>query len=174
MNKILKTASIFAVLVAVVAFVGVAAAFAQEPNQAGGATAPRMNQATDGSNPGMGLMAVDEATMHAAIADALYMSLDEFETAVAAGKTPLILAQEKGIDFAEVQAAMDAVHEAALQQAVDDGLISQGQANWILSHRGGQNGQGNGMNSGSGPKGRAGSGPANNGARNGGCQYQTP
>jgi hypothetical protein len=93
------------------------------------------------------LRAVEEADMHAAIADALGMSLDAFETAVADGETPATLAAERGIELADLQAAMDAVHNAAFEQAVADGLISQEQADWILSHRGGAAGQSGGMDS---------------------------
>ena len=148
MNKFWKIAGVIAVLVAVVALFGVTDAFAQGPNQPDDFTPRGRAQGRDNANAGMGLMAVDEATMHAAIAEALDMSIEEFEAAVAEGKTPFILAQERGIDFAEVQASMDAVHIDALQQAVNDGLITQEQANWMHSHRGGQDGQGNGMNGG--------------------------
>jgi hypothetical protein len=126
MTKFWKITGLVTVLVAVVALVGVTAAFAQGPNQPNGATPPRMNQAQPASGEGMGLMAVDEATMHAAIAEALELSIEEFEAALAEGKTPAILALELGVDFAEVQAAMDAVRTEAFQQAIDDGLITPG------------------------------------------------
>jgi hypothetical protein len=174
MNKFLKIAGVIAVLGAVVVFVGATAVFAQGPNQPEGVTPPGLNQAQPAG--GMGLMVVDEATMHAAIAEALGLSVEEFEAALAEGKTPAILAQELGVDFAEVQAAMDAVHIEALQQAVADGLITQEQADWILSHRGGQNGQGNGMNRGSGNSsgGQMGRGAGGGGSYGGDCPYQTP
>ncbi len=110
MNKVHKILGIVAVLVAVVAFAGVASAFAQGPNQPADVTHQGRTQVQDNANAGMGLMAVDEVTMHATIAEALDMSVADFDAAIAAGKTPFILAQERGIDFAEVQAAMNAVH----------------------------------------------------------------
>ena len=176
MNKFWKFAGVIAVLVAVVAFAGVTVAFAQGPNQPRDFTPPASNQAQNGSDTGMGLMAVDEATMHMAIAEALNLSIEEFEAAVAEGKTPLILAQELGVDFAVVQAAMDAVHAAALQQAVDEGLTSQEQADWITSHRGSQNSQGTGMNGSlsNSPTGKMGRGAGSNGDLSGDCLYQTP
>jgi hypothetical protein len=176
MNKLWKISGVVAVLVAVVAFAGVTAALAQGPNQPGGFTSPGRNQAQDGSSIGMGSMAVDEATMHAAVAEALHLSIEEFEAAVAEGKTSYILAQELGIDFAAVQAAMDAVHSAALQQAADEGVITQQQADWIASHRGGQNRQGSGMNGGlsNDQTGRMGRGSGSNGDYSGDCLYQTP
>ena len=176
MNKFWKFSGVFAVLVAVVAFAGVTAAFAQGPNQPDGITPPAMNQGQNEAGVGMGWMAVDEAAMHEAIAGALGMSVEAFEAEVANGENALTLAQKLGIDFAEVQAAMDAVHAAALQQAVDDGLLSQEQADWMLSRRGGQNGQGNDVNrgQGNGSTGRMGRGGGNNGGQAGDCLYQVP
>ena len=176
MNKLWKISGVVAVLVAVVAFAGVTAASAQGPNQPDGSISPGRNQAQDGSSMGRGLMAVDEAAMHAAIAGALHLSIEEFEAAVAEGQTAYILAQELGIEFADVQAAMDAVHGAALQQAAAEGLITQEQADWIASRRGGGNGQGSGMNGGLSDSrtGRMGRGPGSNGDYSGDCLYQTP
>jgi len=172
MNKFFKISGIVAVLVAVVAFAGVTTTFAQG-NQPDDVTPRGRNQVQDNTNAGMGLMAVDEATMHAAIAEALGLSIEDFEAAIAEGKTPFILAQELGIDFADVQAAMDAVHVDALQQAVTDGLVTQEQADWILSHRGGQSGQGNGMNRGLNDSPMGGRGQGNESGNNGDCIYQT-
>jgi hypothetical protein len=174
MNKFWKIAGVVAVLVAVVGFVGVPATFAQGPNQPDDFTPRGRTQIQDNANSGMGLLAVDEATMHAAIAKALDMSIEEFEEALAEGKTPLILAQERGIDFSTVQAAMDAVHSDALQQAANEGLITQEQANWMLSHRGGQSGQVNGLNSGLSDSPMGGRGQNNHDGNNGDCIYQTP
>ena len=176
MNKFWKFSGVFAVLVAVVAFVGVTAAFAQGPNQPDGITPLGMNQAQNEAGTGMGLMAVDEDAMHEAVADALGMTIDEFEAAVADGENAYTLALDLGIDFTEVQAAMDAVHDAAFQQAVNDGLVSQEQADWILSHRGGQSAQSEGMNRGqsNGSTGMMGRGAGNNGAQTGDCQYPAP
>lgn len=172
MKNLLKIASIVAVLTAVLVFVGATSAFAQGP----GNNAAQMggNQAQANPNAGSGLIAVDEDAMHAAIAGALGISVDELEGALAAGETPATLALELGVDFAEVRAAMDAVHEVAIAQAVADGLITQEQADWILSHRGGQNGQqGNGARGGMGGNGSQGS-PARQGAGGGGFGGECP
>ena len=82
------------------------------------------------------------------------------------------LALELGVDFAEVQAAMDVVYEAAIQQAVADGLITQAQADWLLSHRGGQAGQQGGSANGAGSRG--GHGAGGNGGNGGICPNVTP
>jgi hypothetical protein len=142
MKKYWKLATIVTVLVAVVALVSVTAIYAQGPANNGAAGQPTNGTGLNAANEGgLGLMAVDEADMHAAIADALGMSLDEFEAAIAAGETPATLALARGIDLAVIQEAMDAAHDTAFAQAVADGLITQEQADWILSHRGGHAGQ---------------------------------
>ncbi len=171
MNKFWKITGVVAVIVAVIAFTGVMAAFAQGPNQPDGVTPLGRQFGQNGAGTGLGLIAVDEATMHAAIAEALGLDVDVFEAAVAEGKTPSILAVELGVDFAEVQAAMDSVHQEALAQAVLDGTITQEQADWISSHRGGQNSRMNG--SGNGSMGRIGRGAGNNGGFGGECPYTT-
>ncbi len=179
MNKFWKFSGVFAVLVAVVAFAGISSASAQGPNQPDGTTPLGMNQAQNEAGTGMGFMAVDEAVMHAAIADALGISVEQFEAAVVEGENAFTLAEKADIDIAELQAAMNAVHEAAFQQAIDDGLVSQEQAEWMLSHRGGQSGQSGqseGMNRGqsNGSTGMMGRGAGSNGSQTGECQIPTP
>jgi hypothetical protein len=170
MNKYVKLVGIVAV-VAALALVSATAAFAQTPTPPAGSQ-PVMGRGFGGRGPGAGsgFLAVDQDAMHAAIAEALGISVEELDAALAEGKTLYILAQELGVDFADVQAAMQAAHEAALAQAVADGLISQEQADWILSHRAQMGGA---VANGSGSMGR--------GARSGGfggnageCPYTTP
>ncbi len=179
MKKYWKLATFVTVLIAVVALVSATAAFAQGPANrqmpdGNSANSNRGSGLANETGAAMNLMAVDEADMHAAIADALGMSLDEFETAVAEGKTPSILADELGIDFAEIQAAMDALHDAAFEQATTDGIIPQEQADWMMSHRGGAAGQSGGM--GNGQSGAQGAGSAghshsNTGGGTGECTH---
>ncbi len=134
MKNLLKVAGIVSV-VAVVAFVGISVAYAQGPGGRNG-HGPREG--------GMGLMAVDPELMHARLADALDMSVEEFEAAIADGQTLYTLAQEKGVDFADLREVMEEAHADALAQAVADGRISQEQADWMLSRspRAGAFGQG--------------------------------
>jgi hypothetical protein len=109
--------------------------------------------------------------MHVAIAEALGMSLEDFEAALAEGKTPYTLALELGVDFADVREAMDSLHAAALEQATADGLITQERANWMQ-------GRGTAGNNGAGRMARgAGNmvqGSGNQGGYSGECLYQTP
>ena len=176
MNKVFRISSVITVFIVLLAFAGVTAAFAQGPNQPDGIMPPAVNQTQYGAGMGMGWMAVDEAAMHEAIAGALGMSVEAFETEVANGENTFTLAQKLDVDFAEVQEAMDAVHGAALQRAVDDGLVGQEQADWMLSRRGGQNGQGAGVNrgQGNGSAARMGRAGGNYGEQTGDCLYQVP
>ncbi len=176
MNNSFRTTTIITVLIALLALAGVTAAFAQGPNQPDAPMLPTANQGQYGAGAGMGLMAVDEAAMHEAIAGALGLSVEAFEAEVANGENAFTLAQKLGVDFADVQAVMDAAHAAALQQAAADGLVSQEQADWMLSRRGGQGGQGGGMmrGQGSSSNGRMGGGAGNSGGQSGDCLYQTP
>jgi hypothetical protein len=176
MNKFFRMTSVITVLIALIVFAGVTAAFAQGPNQPDGSTLPGMNQAQNAAGAGMGLMAVDEAAMHEAVAGALSLTVEQFEAQVANGENAYTLAQKLGVDFATVQAAMDAAHAAALQQAVNDGLIARERADWMLSRRGGQNGQGAGLNQGqsASPNGKMGHGAGSNGSQMGDCLYLAP
>ncbi len=66
------------------------------------------------------------------LAEALGMSVEDFQTALAEGQTPQEIAQAQGVDWSDVEAAMQAEAEEHLQQAVDDGKLTQEQADAIL------------------------------------------
>ena len=71
-----------------------------------------------------------------AAAKALGLTTDELSGQLSAGKTLADLANEKGVDLADVRAAVEADQAAAMsdsiKQAVEDGTISQAQADWLL------------------------------------------
>jgi hypothetical protein len=115
--------------------------------------------------------------MHAAIAEVLGISVGTLEVEIAAGNTVYALADELGVDFADVQAAMFALHEAAMQQAIDSGAIPQYQASQGQQMGAGRMGQGGpaagtATAAGTGPA--AGVGQANRGGGTGDCIYTTP
>lgn len=120
-----------------------------------------------GEGPGMNL--VDADVMHAAIAEALGISVEELEAARAEGTTLFALAEELGVDMETVRAAMDAVHEDAINQALTDGVITEEQAEWLRNRPAfGQNGMGGngpfggqGSCDGEGPHGPQGAGSGN-------------
>jgi len=84
---------------------------------------------------GMGRGMGDQVKPEAA-AEALGMTVDELRTQLWGGKTLADLAEEKGVDLADVQAAVQAAQETALrekiEQAVEDGTITQEHADWLL------------------------------------------
>lgn len=179
MNKFLKTAGMVALLVASLALiVVVTGAFAQGPSVPDPTNGAGQMRQGNGAGAGLGVRAVDEADMHAAIAKALGMNVEDFEAALAEGKTPFILASELGVDFADVRAAMDSLHAKALEQAVAEGLITQERANWMHGRQAERGNGGSGLGLAAGHMGRgAGNmarGSANQGGYGGDCPYQTP
>ena len=104
---------------------------------------------SDGYGPMMsGVMS--PTVMHTAMAQALDMTLDEFNAAIAAGQTPYQLAQARGVEWATVQAAMTTAMSEQLKLAVADGRITQAQADALLARHAqmqawhAENGWGNG------------------------------
>jgi hypothetical protein len=69
--------------------------------------------------------------MHQAFAEALGMSVEELEAAIADGQTPCDIVEAQGLDAEEVWEATQDARQDLLQQAVDDGLLTQQQADWI-------------------------------------------
>jgi len=110
----------------VVGVVGATSVYAQEP----------ANVFQRGRGPGAGHgFGLGEVELEAA-ANALGMTTDEVQSALQGGKTLQDLADEAGVDIAEVQAAIQAAHQIEMrdriQQAVDDGTITQENADWLL------------------------------------------
>ena len=111
-------------LLAVGAF-GVSAVYAND-----GDTDPPFGKR--GRGPGGGL---DDAGLEA-IAEVLDMSTDELSAALEDGKKIHELAEEAGVDPQEIHDAMSGIREEAMReriaQAVEDGSMSQEQADWML------------------------------------------
>ena len=87
----------------------------------------------------------------ALMATVLGMTVEELQAAREAGKTMQDLATEKGLTAEQVKTAMDEAFQAALAQAVEDGVITQEQADQFASEGFGRGGPG-------GPGGRGGRG----------------
>jgi hypothetical protein len=68
------------------------------------------------------------------MAKALGITVDELEAAKEEGQRMPDLLEELGIDPEDFEANMQAVHEEVLQQAVEDGIITQEQADQILEN----------------------------------------
>lgn len=99
------------------------------------------------------------------LAKALGMSLEDLQAAYADGETLTTLMQEKGLDAATVREKLQTAYTEALAQAVEDGVITQEQADAMS-----QNGRGFGMMPGMGmPFDRRGEGRGRGGHRGGGA-----
>lgn len=110
----------------VVGAVGATQAYAQ------GANTLMQHGRGPGGGRGLGL-GQDELE---AAAKVLGMTTDELSTALQSGKTLQDVADEAGVAFEEVQAAIQAVHATELReritQAVEAGTITQANADWLL------------------------------------------
>lgn len=85
---------------------------------------------------GQGMMGIGYgSTMHEYMlnefADALNLSAEEVETRIQAGETPWQIAQAEGFTSEQIQQALQAAHDQALQAAVDAGELTQEQAEWM-------------------------------------------
>lgn len=98
-----------------------------------------------GPGQGFGSGLVDSNVMHQAIADALGLSVEEFEAARDAGTTLYDLAAERGVDLAVVREAMLTVRTDAINAALAEGTITQEEADWLLSRPGPGAGSGYGQ-----------------------------
>jgi hypothetical protein len=129
-KSILIGGLLFALVVTVLAGVGVSNVFAQSPTQN-----PSLNPSQGfghGHGPGGGL----SLTGLQIAAQKLGMTTDALITELQSGKTLEQIAQEKGVDYTSIQAAIQQQSQAdmrtRIQQAVTDGTISQAKADWLL------------------------------------------
>ncbi|GAB4473688.1 MAG: hypothetical protein Kow0088_09200 [Anaerolineales bacterium] len=87
----------------------------------------------------------------AAIAPKLNLTVDSLEAELTAGKTLWQIAEEKGISIETFQSLMFEAKQEALSQMVADGVITQDQADWMLSRMKWMWENGRGFGSGFGP-----------------------
>ena len=104
-----------------------------------------------GAMAGSGLMAAYSDEMHAATAEALGLTVEEFDALLAEGLTLWEIAEQQGVDVEDVWEAREAARADVLAQMVADGVITQEQADWMLGHMAGAAGYGMGYGPGSGP-----------------------
>jgi hypothetical protein len=130
--------------------VGVSAVFADEPTPE--AEAPfggrGGGRGFDGFGRGMLGGFGGEWTTFDTVADTLGLTPVELFTELHGGKTLEEVAEAQGVEMEAIQDALQAAHEAAMrqriEQAVEDGTMSQEQADWMLE----------GLENGYGPMGR--------------------
>jgi hypothetical protein len=108
----------------VVGVIGATNAFAQS------STTMPFHGRGPGGGRGLGQVELEAA------AKVLNMTTDELSAALQGGKTLEQIASDQGVDFAKVQEAIQAAHATELrdriQQALDDGTITQENADWLL------------------------------------------
>lgn len=130
MNKIKMVVTVLLVVGALaVALTGTALAQDGTPEQAPEqAVAPFHGR-------GPGRMLGGEVGLEAA-AQVLGMTADELANQLWAGETLADLAEEAGVDLQDVRDAVDAAHEQAqrdrIEQAVEDGKLTREHADWLL------------------------------------------
>lgn len=143
MNKIGRF--IIVAVVALMAIGGAVVAFAQEGTATDGTTMVQerpFGRGGEGMNrPDDGLRELlpqifDQDAMKAVVADALGITVAELDAAKEAGTHLPDLAAELGVDMQTVHDAVQAYRETAVADAVASGLITQEQADQILSHPG--------------------------------------
>ncbi len=126
-NKMLIVIGGLLAALLVVGVVGATSVYAQEPTNVF-----QHGRGPGGSGRGFGL---SDAALDAA-AKVLGMTADEVKTALQEGRNLQDLATEKGVDIADVQAAIQAVRvtemRAQIAQAVEDGTMTQEKADWLL------------------------------------------
>ncbi len=122
-KSILIGGLLVALVVTVLAGLGVSSVYAQSPAQV----------LTHGRGPGRDGLSLTGLQV---AAQKLAMTTDELITALQSGKTLEQIAQEKGVNYADIQAAIQKESQTEfrtrIQQAVTAGTISQEKADWLL------------------------------------------
>ena len=128
MNINKKISVIAGMLIALIALVGATATFAQVPLVPEGAVSVQ----GDGDHHCDGDCLIDREKIKDAIAKALGISVEALQAARSDGKTLSDLAEEHGVDLEVIHSARQTALEEVIQQAVEDGLVSQEQAEDLL------------------------------------------
>jgi hypothetical protein len=79
-------------------------------------------------------------TMLSAMAEALGLSVDTLESRLEAGETMADIAADEGLSQEAFINLMQDARTAAIEQALEDGLITQEQADWMLDRMSGFHG----------------------------------
>jgi DNA-directed RNA polymerase specialized sigma24 family protein len=129
---------VVALVVAAVAVTGYALAQQPPPPQSGESDFPGPGiGGREGRRAGRGpgqpnWMEPYQDQIQEAVAEALGISVEELEAARDEGKTLRDIAEEQGVEFADVQAALKAARLEAIEQAVADGVISKEMAERLI------------------------------------------
>ena len=122
-----------AVLAGLVAALGISSVASAQRSVTPTPTAPTEQAAP---RAGFGPRGLHSQAALEAAAKALGMTADELSTELWGGKTLADIADAKGVDIADVKAAVEAAQVAetktAIAQAVTDGTMTQAKADWLL------------------------------------------
>lgn len=114
------------VIVGLLGLLVVTSVFAQGPT-------PATSQGYCGYGPALGRgMGAGSGLMAEAVADVLDMTPEEICEARAEGQTLADLAAQQGVSTDELVQAIVAAKQAAIEQALADGRLTQEQADWML------------------------------------------
>jgi hypothetical protein len=132
MSRMKKLLSI-ALLVGIVAALGISSVASAQSSVTPTPTAPTQQAAPPG---GFGPRELHSQAALEAAAKALGMTADDLSAELWGGKTLADIADEKGVDIADVKAAVEAAQIAetktAINQAVTDGTMTQDKADWLI------------------------------------------
>ena len=137
----MKTKVFLMVIVAVVALAvgSVGVAYAQSPTQAqAGWMGGRGSQAGMGSGVNGAGSGILHDQLIAAYADALAIPVTDLEARLDNGETMSQIALSTGLSFEQFRNLMLDVRTQALNQAVNDGVLTQAQADWMNQRGAGQ------------------------------------
>jgi hypothetical protein len=136
-------------LVVVVALGLVTLAYAQTPNPSTpqtpfgpGMGRGRMGPGMMGGQAGAGEYGPMHEYMQEALAEGLGVEEAELDAALAEGKTMWQFAEEKGLTIEAFQAVMLDARQQAIEKMVEDEVLTQEQADWMLNRMQGMWGQG--------------------------------
>jgi hypothetical protein len=124
-----------ALLVGIVAALGISSVASAQSSVTPTPTAPTQQAAPPGPG-GFGPRELHSQAALEAAAKALGMTADELSAELWGGKTLAAIAEDKGVDIADVKAAVEAAQIAetktAINQAVTDGTMTQAKADWLI------------------------------------------
>lgn len=135
----------------ILAFVGVGVVYAQSttpatPGEGSGTLPPSWSRGGSGGRGGFGGMMRgydqdgETGPMHTAMlgamAEAFGLQPDELEARLEAGESMYDVAESLGISAEDFQSMMVSARTAAIQQAVQDGWLTQEMADWMLERMG--------------------------------------
>jgi hypothetical protein len=142
-NKMKKYVFLMVIVAVVALAVGsVGVAYAQSPTQASGTGTGWMGGRGSQAGVGSGVNGAGSGILHdeliAAYADALAIPVADLEARLDSGETMSQIALSTGLTFEQFRTLMLDVRTQAINQAVNAGVLTQAQADWMNQRGAGQ------------------------------------